>query len=93
MKQTHQTRPELVQDDSLEHFIPIVLEELMPQLINSQVWTSEAERKQFSEFCDRLLAVYHAQFHAHFRFLKRCYQPFNPDQETSTARTAENFNS
>lgn len=93
MKQTHQNNQTFIQDDSLEHFIPIAIEELVPQLTDSPVWASEYEREQFTEFCDRLLALYHAQFHAHSRFLKRCYQPFNPDQETSTARAAEQFDS
>jgi hypothetical protein len=94
VKQTQPTKHTFVQDDDgQEHFIPIALEELVPQLTNAPVWTSEYEREQFAEFCDRLLSLYHAQFHDHFRFLKRCYQPFNPDQEASTARATENFNS
>ncbi len=93
MKTIEKTELTFIQEDSLEHFIPIALEELVPQLINSDVWPSESEREQFAEICNRLLALYHAQFHAHFRFLKRCYQPFNPDQDTSTARTATTFDS
>ncbi len=91
MNQIDQSMPSYIQNNNLEHFIPIALEELVPQLIGSGAWSSELERELFGEFCQRLIALYHAQFHAHFRFLKRCYQPFNPDQDTSTARTADDF--
>ncbi|HFD11328.1 MAG TPA: DUF3754 domain-containing protein [Crenotrichaceae bacterium] len=88
-----QTTQQFVQNNTLEHFIPIALEELVPQLLDFTSWSSEFEQEQFADICHRLIALYHAQFHAHFRFLKRCYQPFNPDQDTSTARSKESFDS
>gem|GEM_PF-370146 len=91
VKDTEQNSRAFVQNNVLEHFIPIALEELVPQLLESTAWRSDAERKLFDALCQRIIALYHAQFHAHFRFLKRCYQPFNPDQDTSTARTEHDF--
>ncbi len=93
MNQIDQIHQIFIPDNSLEHFIPIALEELVPQLNNARAWQSEAEQELFTDLSQRLIALYHAQFHAHFRFLKRCYQPFNPDQDTSIARAETNFDS
>lgn len=93
MNQKSSQPTDYIQDDAQEHFIPIALEELIPQLIQSAQWTSEQDSQLFEDFCHGLISLYHAQFHAHFRFLKQCYQPFNPDQDTSTARAEIDFDS
>lgn len=93
MKQKNSQSTDYIQNNTQEHFIPVALEELIPELIQSATWPSKQDSQRFEDFCHRLISLYHAQFHAHLRFLKRSYQPFNPDQDTSTARAESDFDS
>lgn len=75
MKQIH------YQADILEHFIPISLERLISDLLNSGLLVP-AQHSAFKQFCTSYVALFHAQAHTQLQSLKHIYQPFNPDRDT-----------
>lgn len=70
-----------LQANVLEHFIPISLDRLVTDLIDSGELSSP-QQKQFSHFCLRYAALLHAQTHRRFTHLKQVYAPFNPDGDS-----------
>ncbi|NOR79454.1 MAG: DUF3754 domain-containing protein [Methyloprofundus sp.] len=74
-KQTH------YQADVLERFIPISLEMLIKDLLNSSLLAVE-QRSAFQSFCTHYIALFHAQSHTQLQYLKLLYQPYNPDRDT-----------
>lgn len=69
------------QVDILERFIPISLEKILFDLLNSDLLAPE-HHKAFKQFSSRYIALFHAQAHTHLQFLKHIYQPFNPDKDS-----------
>lgn len=69
------------QSDILERFIPIALEDLVHDLLNSQRLPVEL-KAEFKVFCSTYIALFHAQTHRSFREIKEGYQPYNPDRDT-----------
>jgi hypothetical protein len=63
-----------------ERFIPIGKHELVDDLLAAPHW-QPAEKKQFGDFCQLIIALYHYKFHKFMESLKRCYYPFNPDTD------------
>jgi len=74
-KQTH------YQADVLERFIPISLEMLVKDLLNSSLLVVE-QHSAFQSFCTNYIALFHAQSHTQLQYLKQLYQPYNPDRDT-----------
>ncbi|MGR9116880.1 MAG: DUF3754 domain-containing protein [Gammaproteobacteria bacterium] len=68
------------QADVLERFIPINLDRLISDLIDSNQLTSQ-QQTQFSLFCQRYTALQHAQTHREVSRLKQIYAPVNPDED------------
>lgn len=69
------------QADVLERFIPISLEMLIEDLLNSSLLSGE-QRTAFQYFCTSYIALFHAQSHKQLQDLKFLYQPYNPDRDT-----------
>lgn len=69
------------QNDVLERFIPIELDELIVDLADTGL-LAEAQQQQFLIFSSAYSALYHAQSHKQLKVLKRAYLPFNPDRDT-----------
>ena len=79
------------QDDVLERFIPISLEMLIKDLLNSSLLAT-TQRSAFQNFCTSYIALFHAQSHSQLQYVKHLYQPYNPDRDTlisKNERTAE----
>lgn len=72
------------QNDVLERFIPIDLDDLIVDLTDSGLLTKEKQH-QFLTFAGAYVALYHAQSHNQLKALKRAYRPFNPDRDTILA--------
>lgn len=68
------------QTDMLERFIPISMEKLVIDLLNSNLLT-EQDQRQFQQFYRSYTSLFHAQTHQHLQQTKQLYQPFNPDKE------------
>lgn len=77
------------QADILERFIPISLEKLISDLLNSNILATE-QASLFEQFYCRYSKLFHAQSHSQLQDLKKLYQPFNPDKETEIVRIKEN---
>lgn len=69
------------QANVLEHFIPISLEKIISDLLNSDKLTGN-QKTLFKQFCSQYIAVFHAQSYKQLNRLKLTYQPFNPDRDT-----------
>jgi hypothetical protein len=69
------------QTDILERFIPISLDLLIADLLNSGLLATE-QHKAFRQFCSTYIALFHAQTHSQQQYLNRLYQPYNPDRDT-----------
>jgi hypothetical protein len=64
-----------------EYFIPLARSELIDLLCADRA-LPEDERELFRSFCERVSAVYHAEYHRRLLELKRAYLPFDPDNDT-----------
>jgi len=62
-------------------FIPFRKADLVEMCVKDLRLT-EAEVKEFKEFCQILEALFHFEFHTRLEKLKTCYGPFNPDADT-----------
>lgn len=69
------------QNEVLERFVPIDLDHLIGDLIDSGLLENKL-RRQFSEFSTAYIALYHAQSQSKLSALKRAYLPLNPDRDT-----------
>lgn len=76
------------QADVLERFIPISLEMLISDLLNSSSLLPE-QHGEFSQFCNNYIALFHAQSHQRLTYLKNIYQTFNPDRDTLITNKVE----
>ncbi len=65
----------------LERFIPISLERLIADLVDSNM-LDEQQKEYFEKFCYTYSSLFHAQSHQHNQQIKQIYQPFDPDTET-----------
>lgn len=68
-------------DDVLERFIPVSVEDLVEVLGKSDLWTVE-QSDLFIKVSDMFVALYHAQFHKNLLRLKKNYHPYSPDRDT-----------
>ncbi|MFK5971577.1 MAG: DUF3754 domain-containing protein, partial [Candidatus Marithrix sp.] len=71
---------QIIHDFNKKRFIPISKQEIIADLLTDSTW-NDAEKKLFSDFCQIFAALYHYKFHTHLEELKRCYTPFNPDND------------
>lgn len=69
------------QTDVLERFIPVSIEMLIADLVNSSTLTPD-QNFAFEQFANNYIALFHANTHKKLRHLKNIYQPFNPDLDT-----------
>ncbi|BCG64933.1 MAG: hypothetical protein methR_P2726 [Methyloprofundus sp.] len=69
------------QADVLERFIPISLDTLVIDLLDTNLLPTELH-SEFQQFCNSYIALLHAHAHTQLQFLKSAYQPFNPDRDT-----------
>ena len=65
----------------IDRFIPFRKADVVEMCIKDARLT-EAEIKEFKEFCQILEALFHFEFHTRLERLKTCYGPFNPDADT-----------
>lgn len=65
----------------LERFIPVSLDLLISDLLNSRRLTNE-QHIEFKQFCNTYIALFHAQTHAQLQHLTQLYQPHSPDRDT-----------
>lgn len=72
-----------------DRFIPFTRSDVIEMCLKDALLT-EAEAKEFREFCRILEALFHFEFHARLEKLKVCFGPFNPDADTrSIFKTSE----
>ncbi len=71
---------QIINDPSKKRFIPISKQEIVADLLADSNW-DDNKKKLFSDFCQIFAALYHYKFHNHLEELKRCYTPFNPDND------------
>ena len=71
---------QIIHDSKKKRFIPISKQEIIADLLTDSTW-NDTEKKLFSDFCQIFAALYHYKFHSHLEELKRCYTPFNPDND------------
>jgi hypothetical protein len=64
-----------------DRFIPFTKSDVIEMCIKDAQLT-EAQVKEFRDFCQILEALFHFEFHARLEKLKTCYRPFNPDADT-----------
>ena len=64
-----------------DRFIPFTKSDVIEMCIKDAQLT-EAQLKEFKDFCQILEALFHFEFHARLEKLKTCYRPFNPDADT-----------
>jgi len=69
------------QADILERFIPVSLDMLVKDLLNSDLLAKD-QITAFQNFCTTYIALFHAQSHIQLQHLKQLYQPYNPDRDT-----------
>lgn len=69
------------QTDILEYFIPVSLDRLISDLLNSNLLSTD-NQTQFKQFCSSYIALFHAQAYAQLQNIKRIYRPFNPDRDS-----------
>ncbi len=72
------------EDSSAMRYIPVALPELVKGLLGEKPLQDVTERNAFARFSELLQALYHTHYFERYRDLNRYYQPFNPDQDTST---------
>lgn len=65
-----------------EHYIPLRKHDLI-ELLCADVELSAQEQTGFREFCRRVIALYHLQYHDRLETLKNAYAPFDPDAVTA----------
>ncbi|NOQ17576.1 MAG: DUF3754 domain-containing protein [Methyloprofundus sp.] len=75
------------QPSNLERFIPISLEKLILDLLNTSDLNSK-DKELFIQFYTRYIAVFHAHSHTDLQYLKSLYHPFNPDKELIVNETS-----
>jgi len=66
--------------ETKERFIPISRQDIVDNLLAASHWNND-ERKNFKDFCNIFIALYHYKFHKYSESLKHCYTPFNPDND------------
>jgi hypothetical protein len=64
-----------------DRFIPFTKSDIIEMCIKDKQLT-EAQVKEFRDFCQILEALFHFEFHARLEKLKTFYRPFNPDADT-----------
>ncbi len=74
----------ILDDNSEVRFIPVDLPELIKGLLGEKPLQDSTERNAFARFSELLQALYHTHYFERYRDLKRYYQPFNPDQDTTS---------
>lgn len=74
-----------VTEGELERFIPVAKQEIVQDLLASDVW-NDSDRKLFRDFTTLLSALYHYRFHSQSERLKGLYYPFNADADVVTKR-------
>ena len=72
------------EDSNEVRFIPVDLPELVKGLLGEKPLQDTAERNAFARFSELLQAFYHTHYFERYRDFKRYYQPFNPDQDTTS---------
>ncbi len=77
------------QESSLEHFIPVDINDLISGLL-TELDLPEEEKLLFKQFCKIFLALYHAHFFTKLQSLKHNYLPFSPDRTTLLLQTHSN---
>jgi hypothetical protein len=68
----------------LERFIPITYRELVENSLS--LFEDVAEKREISEFGERLREEFHHKFYKTFQDLKYGYEPFNPDSPNITKK-------
>jgi len=76
------------QSDVLERFIPISLNRLMSDLLNTNLLSKE-QQQLFKQFHKSYVSLFHSQAHSQLLNLKRVYRPFNPDREVLILKSSE----
>ncbi len=71
-------------ESSAMRYIPVSLPELIKGLLGEKPLQETTERNAFARFSELLQALYHTHYFERYRDLNRYYQPFNPDQDTTT---------
>ncbi len=71
---------QIIHDSNKKRFIPISKQEIIADLLTDSTW-NDTEKKLFRDFCQIFAALYHYKFHTHLEEMKRCYTPFNPDND------------
>ena len=66
------------------------LPELIKGLLGEKPLQDAIERNAFARFSELLQALYHTRYFERYRDLKRYYQPFNPDQESTSLEVLSN---
>ncbi|NOQ35033.1 MAG: DUF3754 domain-containing protein [Methylococcaceae bacterium] len=69
------------QQNLLERFIPVNIEELITTLSNRQE-LSATDKSDFQLFCQHYRALYHALSLPDYQKLRHHYAPFNPDRDS-----------
>ncbi len=73
------------QQDLLERFIPVNLDELIA-FLGARQELDDADKSAFQSFCHHYRALYRAQSLPDYQGLSRCYAPFNPDSDNLSSR-------
>ena len=74
----------LDEESSAMRYIPVFLSELIKGLTVEKPLQEVEDRNAFTRFSELLQALYHTQYFERYRDLNRYYQPFNPDQDTTS---------
>lgn len=64
-----------------DRFIPFSKTDVIEMCLKEAQMT-EAENREFKDFCRILEALFHFEFHTGLEKLKACFGPFNPDADT-----------
>ena len=76
------------QSNVLERFIPISLNRLISDLLDSKRLSKE-QQQLFTQFHKSYVSLFHAQAHSQLLHLKHVYRPFNPDREVLIPKNSE----
>ena len=76
------------QTDVLERFIPISIERLAADLLDSDL-LSKDQQVLFAQFHHFYSSLLHAQAHQQLQQIKHLYQPFSPDKESLIDKETE----
>ncbi len=76
------------QEEVLERFIPISLERLVADLLNTGL-LSDQQQSDFKHFSLCYSALFHARAHSQLQHLKQIYRPFNPDRDALILGSSE----